>query len=87
MREEQINELRGMLRDLFRARYEGVPAAKLSRAHGYVDGYMAALLRAKMITQRELLALIGEERARVAGPALSTTSTTSTLGSDAFASS
>jgi len=70
MRNDQIDELRALLRDLFRARYEGTPASKIARAHGYVDGYMAAMLRARVITQRALLTLIGEERARVGGPSL-----------------
>jgi hypothetical protein len=68
MSNNQIDTLREMLRDLFSARYKGVPYARLARAHGYVDGYMAALLRSKELTQRDLLALIAEERTRVAGP-------------------
>jgi hypothetical protein len=70
MRNDQIDELRTLLRDLFKARYEGVPAGKIARAHGYVDGYMASMLRSQVISQRELLTIIGEERTRVAGPAL-----------------
>lgn len=70
MRDEHIDTLRKLLRDLFGARYEGVPYARLSRAHGYADGFMAALLRTKVLTQRELLTIIAEERARVAGPSM-----------------
>lgn len=69
MREDQIDTLRKLLRDLFGARYQGVPAARINRAQGYADGYMAALLRGKQLTQRELLAIIAEERARIGGPA------------------
>jgi hypothetical protein len=69
MRNDHIDTLRKLLRDLFSARYDGVTGAKLSRAHGYVDGYMAALLRSKVVSQRELLGIIAEERTRVAGPA------------------
>ena len=69
MQHDQIDTLRKLLRDLFNARYEGVSGAKLSRAHGYVDGYMAALIRTRVVSQRELLMIIAEERTRVAGPA------------------
>ena len=70
MRNDQIETLRKLLRDVFGARYEGVATARITRAHGYVDGYMSALLRSKVLTQREALAIIAEERARVAGPAM-----------------
>lgn len=72
MRDDQIDTLRKLLRDLFTARYQGVAAAKASRAHGYVDGYMAALMRSRVLTQREVLTIVAEERARVAGPAMGT---------------
>lgn len=72
MRDDQIDTLRKLLRDLFTARYQGVSAPKASRAQGYVDGYMAALMRAKILTQREVLTLVAEERAHVAGPATRT---------------
>src|SRR4051812_3740104 len=41
---EMLENLRGMLRDVLRLRTEGVAYAKLSRAHGYLDGYMRVLL-------------------------------------------
>ncbi|MBK7582268.1 MAG: hypothetical protein IPI67_18935 [Myxococcales bacterium] len=66
---EMLDTLRTMLRDVFRLRNEGVAYARLSRAHGYVDGYMRALLESNACDKSELLALVAEERARVDGPA------------------
>jgi hypothetical protein len=73
MREDQIDTLRKLLRDLFSARYQGVPAARLSRAQGFADGYMAALLRSRTLERRDLLNIIAQERARIAGPATAAT--------------
>ena len=66
---EMLENLRGMLRDVLRLRTEGVAYAKLSRAHGYLDGYMRVLLETGLFSQRELLALIAEERSLHDGPA------------------
>lgn len=43
---------------------------RASRAQGYADGYMAALLATGKINQREMLAIVAEERTRAAGPAV-----------------
>src|SRR4051812_49229429 len=66
---EMLENLRGMLRDVLRLRTEGVAYAKLSRAHGYLDGYMRVLLETGLFSQKELLALISEERNQQDGPA------------------
>jgi hypothetical protein len=66
---EMLENLRGMLRDVLRLRTEGVAYAKLSRAHGYLDGYMRVLLETGLFSQKELLALIAEERNLHDGPA------------------
>ena len=66
---EMLENLRGMLRDVLRLRTEGVAYAKLSRAHGYLDGYMRVLLETGLFSQNELLALISEERSLHDGPA------------------
>lgn len=66
---EMLENLRGMLRDVLRLRSEGVAYAKLSRAHGYLDGYMRVLLETGLFSQKELLALISEERNLQDGPA------------------
>jgi hypothetical protein len=68
-RREMLEDLRGMLREAFLLREQGVPYAKLARAHGYVDGYMRALLAAGMVTQKELLALVATTRTEALGPA------------------
>ena len=65
-----LGDLKKMLRDLFSARHEGTGHPRMARAHGYVDGYMRALLDSGIADKRELLRLVAEERARVSGPAL-----------------
>jgi hypothetical protein len=64
-----LDNLRVMLRDVFRLRRDGAAYARLSRAHGYVDGYMRALMESNVATQKELLDLVAAERVRVDGPA------------------
>jgi len=66
-----LDNLRTMLRDVFRLRRDGAAYARLSRAHGYVDGYMRALMEGGIATQKELLELVAAERVRVDGPATS----------------
>jgi hypothetical protein len=51
-----------LLDEVMKARFDGAAYARLSRAHGYADGYMRALLDAGLIDKRELLALVGETR-------------------------
>ena len=69
---EMISELKQMLRDLFAARDNGAVYPRTARAHGYIDGYMRALLDAGLATQRELLDIVAAERAALAGPATRT---------------
>lgn len=59
-----LRTLRGLLRDVMKARFEGGSYAKLARANGYADGYMRALLDAGLVDQREMLAFVGVERQR-----------------------
>lgn len=66
---ENLAELRRMLHDVFVARENGTNYARLARAHGYVDGYMRALLESGHVTKQELLELVASERASVSGPA------------------
>jgi hypothetical protein len=65
-KEELINVLRRLLREVVKARFEGGAYARLSRAHGYADGYMAALLDAGVVERDSLLRLVGEERLKLA---------------------
>ena len=69
MRDQVIVELRRLLHDLFVATEQGVAQPRLARAHGYADGYMKGLMQAGLISQRDLLSIVSEERERVAGPA------------------
>ncbi len=66
---DMLAELRRLLHDVFTARAEGANYSRLARAHGYVDGYMRALLESGHATKQELLELVAAERARVSGPA------------------
>jgi hypothetical protein len=67
---EMLDELRKMLHDVFVARAAGTSHPRMARAHGYVDGYMRALLESGLADKRELLALVAGEREGVFGPAL-----------------
>ncbi len=66
---ELVRELVKALDELLVLMNRGASFPQLSRAQGFVDGYMAALLSSKQATQKELLALVAEARARVNGPA------------------
>lgn len=69
-RDEAIDNLRILLRDLFAASERGVPQTRLARAHGYTDGFMKALIATGIASQRDLLTVVAEERERYSGPAL-----------------
>ena len=58
-----------MLRDIFTAKAAGETHGRLARAHGYVDGYMRALLELGFVTKAELLDVVNAERERSSGPA------------------
>ena len=64
-----LDELKTMLRDVFAARAAGTSHPRMARAHGYVDGYMRALLETGMASKHELLQLVAEQRTQVNGPA------------------
>lgn len=67
---EIVNELRAMLRDVFVAKSSGETYSRLARAHGYVDGYMRALLETGTVSKEELLTIVAAEREQVSGPAM-----------------
>lgn len=69
---EVLGELQTMLRDVLAAKAAGGSHARVARAHGYVDGYMRALLDLGVATKTELLELVGAERERASGPAMRT---------------
>lgn len=55
---------------MFAAKASGEAYTRLARAHGYVDGYMRAVLDLGVLDKHELLALVNAERERASGPAL-----------------
>lgn len=67
---EVLAELRTMLADVFAAKEKGEAYGRLARAHGYVDGYMRALLDIGFVTKGELLEVVNAERERASGPSL-----------------
>ena len=67
---EVMAELRSMLADVFAAKAAGEQYGRLARAHGYVDGYMRALLEVGFVTKAELLEVVNAERERESGPAM-----------------
>ncbi len=67
---EVLAELRTMLGDVFTAKASGEAYERLARAHGYVDGYMRALLQMGIVSKAELLDLVNAERERSSGPAV-----------------
>ena len=69
-RMEMMADLRKHLRQCLVAQAEGGSFTKLARAHGFVDGYMRAMLEGGQATKQELLEVVATERARVNGPAL-----------------
>jgi hypothetical protein len=61
-RQELLDRVRALVAEVTRARFEGGAYAKLSRAHGYADGYMRALLDAGIVDRDALLEVVGEAR-------------------------
>lgn len=67
---EVMAELETMLRDVLAASAAGTTHVRVARAHGYVDGYMRALLELGVASRDELLRLVSRERERASGPAV-----------------
>jgi hypothetical protein len=65
---EVTSELQKMLADVFAAKASGEAYGRLARAHGYVDGYMRALLELEVFSKEELLAIVNAERERSRRP-------------------
>jgi hypothetical protein len=66
---KMLAALRSLLQCALQMQGEGTPSLRLGRAQGCADGYMSALLDAGVADASELVALVAEERARLAGPA------------------
>jgi hypothetical protein len=65
-----MNELRKMLRDVLAASAAGAVQGRFARAHGYVDGYMRAMLDLGVASKQQLLEVVASERERAGGPAI-----------------
>lgn len=64
-------EVRRLLADVYTHSANGhIPYARIARAHGYVDGYMKALIEMGAATKEELLEIVSSERERSSGPAM-----------------
>ena len=68
-RTDMLSELDTMLHDVFAARSGGMNYSRLARAHGYVDGYMRAMLDSGLASKQELLEMVSLQRHQVDGPA------------------
>ena len=66
---ESFAELRRAMRDMLTLQNEGSTFPRLARAQGFVDGYMRAMLEAKLASQKEILDVVADERARMNGAA------------------
>jgi hypothetical protein len=64
-----FDELATLFRGVLDAQNRGASTRQLGRAHGYVDGYMKALIDSGIATPRELLVVLGKVRAEAHGPA------------------
>lgn len=62
-------ELKRALSESLSLQSQGGFHAKVSKAQGFVDGYMRAVLDAKIMTQDEMLKLVAEVRSQARGPA------------------
>lgn len=63
-KEQLILGLRSMLSDVYVAKESGEAYERLARAHGYVDGYMRALIELGVFSKDELLEVVTSERER-----------------------
>ena len=61
-KEELLERVRELVRQVTVARFEGGAYAKLARAHGYADGYMRALLDAGLVDRDVLLQAVSDAR-------------------------
>jgi hypothetical protein len=68
-KDEVLEELSAMFRNVLALTASGDNHARLSRARGCVDGYMRALLDLGIATRAELLDIVAAERELANGPA------------------
>ncbi|HJL18293.1 MAG TPA: hypothetical protein RMH99_21700 [Sandaracinaceae bacterium LLY-WYZ-13_1] len=61
-KEELLERVCELVRQVTEARFAGSAYAKLARAHGYADGYMRALMDAGLVDRQELLKAVADAR-------------------------
>lgn len=61
-KQELLERVQELVRQVTEARFEGAMYAKLARAHGYTDGYMRALMDAGLIDRDSLLKAVAQAR-------------------------
>lgn len=64
-----IETLRGLLGEAFALHQKGCTGVRLGRTYGVADGYMSALMDLGIVADKELRAIVVEERTRRLGPA------------------
>ncbi len=64
-KEELLERVCELVRQVTAARFEGTRYDKLARVHGYADGYMRALMDAGLADRDTLLTAVSEARREV----------------------
>ena len=64
-KDELLEQVCELVRQVTAVRFEGAAYAKLSRVHGYADGYMRALLDAGLVERDMLLKAVSKARLEV----------------------
>jgi hypothetical protein len=77
-----IETLRGLLSEAFALHQKGCTGVRLGRSYGAADGYMRALMDIGVVADKELRAIVVEERTRLLGPATQTLATADTVVDD-----
>ena len=62
---DAVEKLRIHLTELFRIRFEGANIAAYAKSQGFVDGYIQALADLNLVSDKEILHYIQEERLKV----------------------
>lgn len=68
-RAELFDILRALLREALHLQAQGAGQPQLSKAQGYVDGFVRGLVESGVADHRALLAVVREVRAELGGPA------------------
>lgn len=64
-KDELLERVCELVRQVTEARFGGAAYAKLARVHGYADGYMRAMLDAGLVEKSELLKAVAQARQEV----------------------